>query len=99
MTHFLLNEQGLWCPSCGHLVVRAALDEDDDLADMGDCPECGYPDAEACADYHVGRDDEDCSNCAGEGVVYSCHEEYACVDPEGGCDACERRCDWCEGKG
>ena len=39
--------------------------------------------------------DECCPNCGGEGVVYSCFEEWACVDPEGGCDLCEQRCDWC----
>jgi len=39
--------------------------------------------------------DDYCPNCGGEGVVYSCFEEWACVDPEGGCDLCERRCDWC----
>lgn len=39
--------------------------------------------------------DEYCPNCGGEGVVYCCFEEYACVDPEGGCDLCERPCDWC----
>lgn len=38
---------------------------------------------------------EDCPNCGGEGVIYMCHSEYACIDPEGGCDMCERRCDWC----
>lgn len=36
-----------------------------------------------------------CPNCGGEGVIYCCFEEYACIDPEGGCDLCERRCDWC----
>lgn len=39
--------------------------------------------------------DNSCPNCGGEGYVYSCFEEYACVDPEGGCDLCMRRCDWC----
>ena len=39
--------------------------------------------------------DDYCPNCGGEGVVYMCVSEYACVDPEGGCDLCERRCDWC----
>ncbi len=38
---------------------------------------------------------EGCPNCGGEGYVYSCFEEWACVDPEGGCDLCMRRCDWC----
>jgi hypothetical protein len=37
----------------------------------------------------------ECWNCGGEGVIYSCFEEYACLDPEGGCDACERRCEVC----
>lgn len=41
----------------------------------------------------------DCWQCAGEGVIYSCFEEYACVDPESGCDECESRCDICRGKG
>ena len=39
--------------------------------------------------------DEYCPNCGGEGVVYSCFSEYACIDHEGGCDLCERLCDWC----
>lgn len=44
-------------------------------------------------------DDEDreCPNCGGAGVIYCCFEEFACIDPEGGCDDCERRCDWCSG--
>ena len=44
--------------------------------------------------YHDHPDDE-CWNCGGEGVVYFCHTEYACIDPEGGCDLCERRCAIC----
>lgn len=40
-------------------------------------------------------EDDCCPNCCGDGVVYSCVSEYACVDPESGCDLCERRCDWC----
>lgn len=39
-----------------------------------------------------------CPNCGGEGVIYMCVSEYACIDPEGGCDLCERRCDWCRPK-
>lgn len=39
--------------------------------------------------------DDVCPNCGGEGYVYDCFEEYACVDPESGCDLCMRRCDWC----
>jgi hypothetical protein len=44
-------------------------------------------------------DQAECWNCGGEGVIYSCFEEYACIDPEGGCDECERRCDVCKGVG
>jgi hypothetical protein len=39
--------------------------------------------------------DDDCWNCGGEGFVSSCFEEWACVDPESGCDLCTRRCDVC----
>ena len=44
---------------------------------------------------HDDYDDEDCPNCGGEGFYYACFEEFACLDPEGGCDLCVRRCDWC----
>jgi hypothetical protein len=37
----------------------------------------------------------DCPNCGGEGYIYCCEDEIGCVDPEGGCDLCMRRCDWC----
>lgn len=40
-------------------------------------------------------DDSDCSNCGGTGYVACCPTEYACVDPEEGCDECMRRCGWC----
>lgn len=57
----------------------------------------GLPAVEAPAtDTYQDPDDMDCCpNCGGDGVVYDCFEEYACVDPEGGCDLCARRCDWC----
>jgi hypothetical protein len=45
-------------------------------------------------DYY-GDDDSDCPNCGGESFIYMCEQEFACVDPEGGCDLCRRRCDWC----
>jgi len=38
---------------------------------------------------------EDCPECGGEGYTYDCFEEWACIDPEGGCSECERRCLWC----
>ena len=57
---------------------------------MGDVPNCGPH-----FDMPSVDDDDCCPNCGGEGVVYCCEEEWACIDPEGGCDLCERRCDWC----
>lgn len=48
----------------------------------------------AMADFED-HDDGDCWQCAGEGYTYDCFEEWACVDPEGGCDLCMRRCDVC----
>ena len=40
-------------------------------------------------------DDDECWNCGGEGYVYDCFTEYACINPEDGCDLCMRRCDVC----
>ena len=40
-------------------------------------------------------DNGDCWQCGGEGFVYNCMTEYACVDPEYGCNMCMRRCDIC----
>lgn len=45
--------------------------------------------------YGLEDDYDDCPNCGGDDVVYMCLDEIGCVDPEGGCDLCERRCDWC----
>lgn len=36
-----------------------------------------------------------CPECHGEGVVYDCLDEIGCLDPEGGCGLCARRCDYC----
>ena len=44
---------------------------------------------------HYDDDDGDCWQCGGEGLVSNCFEEFACLDPEGGCDLCTRRCDIC----
>jgi hypothetical protein len=55
------------------------------------------PDDEYLGD--VLDDQGGCPNCGGEGVIYMCLEEYACIDPEGGCDMCARRCDWCAAQG
>lgn len=27
--------------------------------------------------------------------LYDVYDEIGCIDPESGCDLCERRCDWC----
>lgn len=41
----------------------------------------------------------DCWQCAGSGKVADCWEEYACFDPEEGCDECRKHCDVCKGEG
>ena len=41
----------------------------------------------------------ECWQCGGEGYIANCWEEYACIDPEGGCDECLERCDICGGEG
>lgn len=41
----------------------------------------------------------DCWQCGGEGEIPDCWEEFACIDPESGCEDCLRRCDICRGKG
>lgn len=41
----------------------------------------------------------ECWQCGGEGIVYDCFEEFACLDPEGGCELCGHRCDICGGDG
>jgi hypothetical protein len=41
----------------------------------------------------------DCWQCGGEGEIADCWEEYACIDPESGCDLCMKRCDICGGMG
>jgi hypothetical protein len=48
--------------------------------------------------FNFEEEDAECWDCGGEGVVYDCFEEWACVDPESGCDECMRRCDVCHGK-
>lgn len=53
----------------------------------------------AYGDYDDYDDDPDCWECGGDGYVSSCHTEYACVDPEGGCDECTRTCNICHGRG
>lgn len=47
-------------------------------------------------DYEYDDDlDGSCWNCNEEGYVYDCVTDYACIDPEGGCDLCARRCSIC----
>lgn len=45
--------------------------------------------------YDLDHADEGCWKCGGEGFVSSCFEEFACLDPDEGCDLCTRRCDVC----
>lgn len=53
------------------------------------------PNSPETPDYDDDFDNEDCWNCGGEGFVSSCFEEFACIDPESGCDLCTWRCDVC----
>lgn len=77
----------LGCPVCKSLTAP----EDGRLwCDREDCPS-----KDAFVATFDDDLDNDCSNCGGTGFVACCHTEYACVDPEGGCDDCMRRCDWC----
>lgn len=41
----------------------------------------------------------ECWQCGGDGFVSSCFEEFACIDPDEGCEDCQRKCDVCEGGG
>lgn len=38
---------------------------------------------------------DDCWNCGGDGFVSLCWEEWACADPEFGCDDCRWPCEIC----
>jgi hypothetical protein len=50
------------------------------------------------ADSHFDEYEDQCGNCDGSGFIYMCIDDGGCIDPEGGCDLCERRCDWCTTK-
>ena len=61
----------------------------DNLTRHGDL--CG-----SCIAYDMDFDEDvGCYECGGEGFVSDCVEEWACVDPEYGCDYCTRRCPLC----
>ena len=49
---------------------------------MADRPnKTGLGDGGPAADYYGDGPDLYCPNCGGDGVIYSCFEEWACVDP------------------
>lgn len=52
---WMLNEHGHWCSCCGYLVAGPDAGEGS-LPE--ECSQCGFPDAEAVADYHFGPDDD-----------------------------------------
>jgi len=58
-------------------------------------PKLSEEEREQMLDHMDFETEDQCPNCGGEGVVYCCFEEFACIDPESGCEYCERRCDWC----
>jgi len=61
-----------------------------------ECSHCGGVNCQEVEHDHDHDPGDWCPNCAGDGVVYMCQDEIGCVDPEGGCDLCERACDWCK---
>ena len=42
--------------------------------------------------------DEECWNCGGKGFYFCCEDEIGCIDPDAGCDLCQRRCEYCNPK-
>lgn len=49
---WMLNDDGYWCPSCGALIARPETAEAGFMPE--ECRSCGFPDAEAVAEYHCG---------------------------------------------
>lgn len=45
--------------------------------------------------HKLNPNDDDCWHCGGEGYTSDCFEEWACIDPESGCEECTRRCPEC----
>ena len=84
------------CRGCGCTELRACTDQRGPCwwVDADLCSHCETP-AVLIIDDYVAEPDDECPNCGGEGVVYCCFEEFACIDPEGGCEDCEQSCDWC----
>lgn len=55
-SHFDRNEHGVWCPSCGELIVPGWRLDDDELEEPIECTVCGYPDdLDAMQAFHVGE--------------------------------------------
>jgi hypothetical protein len=46
-------------------------------------------------DHRLNPSGEGCWHCGGEGETSECFEEFACIDPEGGCADCRRPCPEC----
>lgn len=81
---WMVNDDGHWCPSCGHLIARPeSLEDGAHLPD--ECRGCGYPDAGAVAEYHCGPDDDDPDD-----------DWFDCgMMPDGYCSkAGSEECDW-----
>jgi hypothetical protein len=85
-TQWSANEQGLWCLSCGNLVATAHAAGEPDFVEPDECRQCGYPDPDAVADYHVGPDEPDDL----EDDLFDCG-----LMPNGQCTkAGTEECDW-----
>jgi hypothetical protein len=46
-------------------------------------------------DRRLNPNGDECWHCGGEGETSDCFEEFACIDPEGGCEDCRRPCPEC----
>lgn len=69
------------------MIPCATCGKEADMTFHGNCRQCVV---DAFDD-----DDGGCYECGGEGFVSDCVEEWACVDPEYGCDYCTQRCPLC----
>lgn len=54
MSAWATKDDGYWCPSCGDLIARPETAQAGFLPD--ECKQCGFPDMDKVAEYHIGPD-------------------------------------------
>ncbi|MGI9490965.1 MAG: hypothetical protein ACR2QF_00915 [Geminicoccaceae bacterium] len=57
--NFVANDDGIWCPICGNMIMNKHQMGDEDLALPEDCNECGFPDIDEITKYFEGIPLED----------------------------------------